>query len=682
MVNPFFQASTLPYQLPPFALVREEHYRPAFLRGMALQLEEVAAIAGASSAPSFANTVEALELSGALLRRVKLAFRNQVEADTTPGLQELEAEINPLLAAHRDSIYLDAALYSRIAALYAQRASLGLDPVSERLLWKYHTDFVRAGARLGPAEKDRLRALNTRLAELSTAFDQNLFVDTAARSLLLDSASELEGLSPDAIAAAEQNAKERGHPGKYLLSLQLWSNQSELAFLARRDVREKLFTASVGRGWQANRDVVVEIARLRAERAALLGYPSHAAYQVEEQTAGTVEAVESLLDALVPATLANVRREEQLLRQSFVRDGFEASSFAAWDWLYYAEKVRKAEYDIDESELRPYFELERVLRDGVFYAAEKVYGVRFVERPELQGYQEDVRVFEVFGEDGEGIGLYLGDFYARASKGGGAWMNELVQQQGLTGAKPVVVNNLNLVKPPDGEPTLLTFEEVNTLFHEFGHALHGLFSDVRYPRLAGSAVPRDFVEYPSQVNEMWAVWPEVLANYAKHYLTGEPIPGQLLARMKAAEKFGQGFKTVESLAAVLLDWAWHTIPAGVDPGDPEVFEREALERAGVALDVIPPRYRSTYFAHAFVYEYSAGYYSYLWSEVLDADTVEWFKENGGMTRANGDTFREAVLSRGGSVDVMAAFRSFRGRDPEIGPLLERRGLVVEGRDRV
>jgi peptidyl-dipeptidase Dcp len=675
MVNPFFQASTLPYQLPPFALIREEHYRPAFERGMASQLEEVAAIGGSSSDPTFANTVEALELSGALLQRVQLAFQNQIGSDTTPGLQELEAEMSPLLAAHQDSIYLDSALYSRIAALYAQRASLGLDPVSSRLISRYHTDFVRAGARLGLAEKDRLRALNARLAELSTTFDQNVFADTASRSLLVDSASSLEGLSPDAIAAAEQNAKERGHPGKYLLSLHLWSNQPELAFLARRDVREKLFAASVGRGWEVNRPVVVEIARLRAERAALLGYSSHAAYQVEEQTARTVEAVEARLNALVPAAMANARREEELLRQAFARDGFEASSFAAWDWQYYAEKVRKAQYDVDESELRPYFELERVLHDGVFYAAEKVYGVRFAERPDLRGYREDVKVFEVFGEDGEGIGLYIGDFYARASKRGGAWMNELVQQQGLTGAKPVVVNNLNLAKPPEGEPTLLTFEEVNTLFHEFGHALHGLFSDVRYPKFSGTQVPRDFVEYPSQVNEMWAVWPEVLANYAKHCRTGEPIPAELLERMKAAEKFGQGFRTVEYLAATLLDWAWHTIPAGVDPGDPEVFEREALQRVGVAMDVIPPRYRSTYFAHSFAYDYSAGYYSYIWSEVLDADTVEWFKENGGMTRVNGDTFREAVLSKGGSVNVMAAFRSFRGRDPEIGPLLERRGLA-------
>jgi peptidyl-dipeptidase Dcp len=674
-VNPFFEASALPYQLPPFTEIREEHYRPAFERGMEMQLAEVEAIASSSDAPTFSNTLVALELSGAVLRRVRLCFDNQNESDTTPGLQALEAEMSPRLAAHRDSIYLDSRLYSRVAALYAQRDSLGLDPVSVRLISRYHTDFVRAGARLSAPDQARLRELNARLAELSTAFDHNLLADTRKRSLVLDSAQELAGLSHDAIAAAEQNAKEQGFEGKYLLSLHLWSNQPELAFLRRRDVRERLLTASVGRGWEANSPVVVEIARLRAERAALLGYSSHADYHVEDQTAGTVAAVEERLSSLVPAAVANARQEEELLRAAFVRDGYAADDFAAWDWQYYSEKVRKAEYDVDESELRPYFELERVLQDGVFYAAQKVYGIRFEERSDLRPYSEGVRVFEVVGADGSTIGLYLGDFYARASKRGGAWMNELVEEQGLTGAKPVVVNNLNIAKPPEGEPTLLTFDEVNTFFHEFGHALHGLFSRVRYPKFAGTQVALDFVEYPSQVNEMWAVWPEVLENYAKHYESGEPIPAELLERMRAAEKFGQGFRTVEYLGATLLDWAWHTIAAGFDPGDPEVFEREALERAGIAMDSIPPRYRSAYFAHSFAYDYSAGYYSYIWSEVLDADTVEWFKENGGMTRANGDAFREAVLSKGGSVDAIGAFRSFRGRDPEIGPLLKRRGLV-------
>lgn len=674
-VNPFFEASTLPYRLPPFAEIREEHYRPAFERGMAEQLSEVAAIASSPLPATFANTMEALERSGSLLRRVQLVFTNQYDSDTTPGVQELQAEMSPRLAAHSDAIYLDAQLFSRIDALYSARDSLGLDPVSVRLIERYHTDFVRAGARLEPSDQERLRDLNARIAELSSLFERNLFEDTRERSVVLSSAEELEGLSPDAVAAAEQNAKERGFEGKFLISLKLPSNQSELASLARRDVRERLYAASVGRGWVSNRDVVVEIARLRAERAALLGYPSHAAYQVADKTAGTVEAVEALLATTVPPAMANARREEEQLRAAFARDGFPAQDFAAWDWQYYSEKVRKAEYDVDESELRPYFELERVLRDGVFYAAERVYGLRFEKRDDLRAYHPDARVWEVFGEGGDPIGLYVGDYYARASKRGGAWMNQLVGQDGLTGTKPVVVNNLNVAKPPAGEPTLLTFDEVNTLFHEFGHALHGLFSDVRYPKLAGTRVPRDFVEYPSQVNEMWSVWPEVLERYARHHETGEPIPAQTVARMKAAEKFGQGFKTVEYLAATLLDWAWHVLPAGAEPGDPEAFEREALERAGIAMGAVPPRYRTTYFAHSFAFDYSAGYYSYIWSEVLDADTVEWFKENGGMTRANGDAFRAAVLSRGGSVDAMEAFRGFRGRDPETGPLLERRGLI-------
>jgi peptidyl-dipeptidase Dcp len=697
--NPFFEPSTLPYQLPPFAAIREEHYAPALERGMAVQLEEIAAIVAGvgadvgaggdgsrvAGAPTFENTIIALERSGALLRRVLLAFQNKADSDTTPGLQALQAEFSPRLAAHEDEIRLDAGLFARIRALYEDRASLA-DAVSVRLVERYYADFVRAGALLSDAEKGTLRGLNTELASLSTQFEQNLFDSTNARGVVLDSASELEGLSADAVSAAAANATARGFDGKYLLSLILPSNQPLLASLARRPVRERLFAASVGRGLPGNRELVVRMARLRAERAALLGYASHAAYEVEDQTAGSVEAVEALLTRLVPAAMANARREAELLRAAFAADGDEGgggdgdgdggdgSSFAAWDWQYYAEKVRKNSYDVDAATLRPYFELERVLRDGVFYAAERVYGLRFAERDDLTGYHEDVRVFEVFEENGEPLGLFLADFYARASKRGGAWMNSLVPQSGLFGTKPVVVNNLNIAKPPQGEPTLLTFDETRTLFHEFGHALHGLFSDVYAPRLAGTQVPRDFVEYPSQVNEMWEVWPEVLANYARHYRTGEPIPDELVRRMEAAERFGQGFKTVEYLGAALLDWAWHTIPGGAEPGDAIEFEENALRDAGIAFAEIPPRYRSTYFAHAWQFGYAAGYYSYIWSEVLDAETVEWFKENGGMTRANGETFRRELLSRGNSVDPLAAFRAVRGRGARIDALLDRRGL--------
>ena len=675
MENPFFEPSPLPYQLPCFAEIRFEHYRPAFERGMAEQLAEVDAIAGSTQAATFENTVVALELSGRLLQRASAVFFNQSSADSTAELRELEKELSPRLAAHRDAIHLNSGLYARIAAVYEQRESLGLDAEAVRLVERYHTDFVRAGARLSDADKERLRSLNAQIAAACTEFEQNLFNDTAELSPVFDAAEELEGLSEDAIAAAAANATARGHDGKYLLSLKLPTNQSELASLARRDVRERLLAASMARGRTSNRELVPRIARLRAEHAALLGYSSHAAYQVENEMARTPEAVEDLLAKLVPAAVANAARERELLYAAFEADGFKAEDFAPWDWQYYAEKARKAAFDLDASELRPYLELERVLRDGVFNAATRVYGITFNERPDLVGYHPDTRVFEVFDRDGSPLGLFICDYYARASKRGGAWMNELVSQSALYGTKPVVVNNLNVAKPPAGEPALLTTDEVRTLFHEFGHALHGLFSDVRYPMFGGTSVPRDLVEFPSQVNEMWQDYPEILAAYAQHVTTGEPIPADLLERMRAAEKFGEGFRSVEYLGAALLDWAWHTLGADSDPGTIEDFEAAALDRAGILFPQIPPRYLSRYLAHAFSFGYSAGYYAYIWSEVLDADTVEWFHENGGLTRENGDRFRAALLSRGGSVDGMDAYRAYRGRDPQIEPLLKRRGLV-------
>jgi len=689
--NPFLAASDLPYQLPPFASIRESDYGPAIEQGMAAQLAEIAALTGALEEPSYDNTVLALERSGQVLRRVLRVFYNQAAADTTPGVQALQAEFGPRLAAHEDAIHLDAALFARVRAVYeglresgagrgdelggneGSEAGRGGDAVAgARLVERYYTDFVRAGALLDAAAKDRLRELNGELARLATEFERNLFEDTRARAVILESAADLEGLSDDAVSAAASNAAAHGLAGKYLLSLQLPSNQQLLASLARRSVRQRLYDASVGRGSVLNRTLVVQIARLRAERAALLGYPSHAAYVVAEQTAGAVSAVESLLRQLVEPTVANARREAEALRAAFAADGFAAEEFAPWDWQFYAEKVRKAEFDVDASDLRPYFELERVLRDGVFFAAQRIYGLRFEERTDLVAYHSDARVFEVFEEDGTPLGLFVGDFYARASKRGGAWMNELVPRSGLFGAKAVVVNNLNLAKPAEGEPTLLTFDEVRTLFHEFGHALHGLFTDVYAPRLAD--VPTDFVEYPSQVNEMWMIWPEGLGNYAKHYRTGESLPAEVVSRMEAAARFGQGFKTVEYLGAALLDWAWHTIPVGADPGDALEFEARALADAGIAFPEIPPRYRSTYFAHAFQFGYAAGYYSYIWSEVLDAETVDWFKENGGMLRENGERFRRVLLSRGSSVDPMQAFRELRGCEPRIDGLVRRRGL--------
>ncbi|GAA0696408.1 M3 family metallopeptidase [Kitasatospora atroaurantiaca] len=671
--NPFFAPSTLVHELPPFAEIREEHYLPAFERGMADQLAEIAAITADPQAPTFDNTVVALERSGALLRRVQLVFDNQNSSDTTPAVQELDAELSPRLAAHADAIHLDPELYARVRALYEARDSLGLDAQALRLLERYHTRFVRAGARLSAADQQRLREINAQLASDATAFRQNVLADTRARALVLDSPEELDGLSPDAIAAAAENGRVLGHDDKYVLSLKNFSNQSQLAQLTDRAVRARLLEASLGRAVATNGPLAIRLAALRAERAALLGYPSHAAYVVADETAGSVEAVSAMLARLVPAAVENAGREAAELAEAAAADG--VGELAAHDWAYYSERVRQASYDLDASVLRPYFELERVLHDGVFFAAGLAYGLTFTERPDLTGYHPDARVFEVFEADGSSLGLFLGDFHARDSKGGGAWMNELVQQSELLGKRPVVVNNLNIASPAPGEPVLLTWDEVRTLFHEFGHALHGLFSDVRYPLFSGTEVPRDFVEFPSQVNEMWMVRPEVLANYAKHHLTGEPLPAELVARMGAAENFGQGFRTVEYLAAALLDWAWHSVPAGQEIADAQEFEAAALAEAGLAVPAIPPRYRTTYFSHIFSNDYSAGYYAYIWSEVLDADTVEWFGSNGRTVRESGETFRAGLLSRGGSVDALECFRAVVGRDPEIEPLLARRGLL-------
>ncbi|MFF2952080.1 M3 family metallopeptidase [Kitasatospora sp. NPDC057965] len=671
--NPFFRPSTLAYELPPFAEIRPEHYLPAFERGMAEQLAEIAAITADPQPPTVENTLLALERSGRLLHRVKVVFENHSAADTTPEVDRIDAGISPRLAAHRDAIHLDAALFARIEELHAGRAEADLDPQTLRLLERRHTAFVRAGARLGAEQQARLRAINTELAAASSEFRQNVSADSQARALVLDSAEQLAGLSADEVAAAAENGRALGHPGKYVLSLKNFSNQTELASLTDRSVRERLLAASLDRAVDTNGPLAIRMAALRAERARLLGHDTHAAYVVADETAGTVEAVDALLARLVPPAVANARREAEELAKVAAADGVD--EIAAHDWAYYSEQVRQTSYRVDAGALRPYFELERVLRDGVFFAANLAYGVTFTERPDLVGYHPDTRVFEVFDADGSALGLFLGDFHARASKRGGAWMDELVSQSGLLGQRPVVYNNLNIAKPAPGEPVLLSWDEVRTLFHEFGHALHGLFSDVRHPYVAGTAVPRDFVEFPSQVNEMWMVWPEVLANYARHHETGEPLPAGLVERMAAAESFGQGFRTVEYLAAALLDWAWHTLPEGQEIADAREFEAAALAGAGLAVAAIPPRYRTTYFGHIFAGGYSAGYYAYIWSEVLDADTVEWFKGDGRSVRESGEVFRRELLARGDSRDALDSFRAVVGRDPETGPLLARRGLV-------
>ncbi|MFJ6775575.1 M3 family metallopeptidase [Kitasatospora sp. NPDC091257] len=671
--NPFFQASPLVYELPPFAEIREEHYLPAYERGMAEQLAEIAAITADRSLPTFENTLVALECSGELLRRVDAVFRNQSSSDTTDVLDEVEAKVSPLLAAHHDAIHLDLALFARIEALHEARAGLGLDPESLRLLERRYTAFVRSGARLGEAEQARLRELNAELAALGTTFQQNVNAATRSAALVLDSAGELAGLSEGAVAGAAENARVLGRPGGYVLSLRSTSGQAELARLDDRSVRERLLAASLGRGAEDNGPLAIRMATLRAERAALLGYPSHAAYVVADETSGTVEAVSGLLSRLVGPAVAMARREAGELARAAAADGI--GELAAHDWAYYSEKVRQSSYQVDAAVLRPYFELERVLRDGVFFAANLAYGVSFTERPDLTAHHPDARVFEVFEEDGSPLGLFIGDFHARASKRGGAWMDALVSQSGLTGQRSVVLNNLNIPRPAPGEPVLMDWDEVRTLFHEFGHALHGLFSDVRYPLFSGTAVPRDFVEFPSQVNEMWMVRPEVLANYARHHATGEPLPAELVERMTAAEGFGQGFRTVEYLAATLLDWAWHTVPQGEEIADAEEFEARALAAAGIAVDAIPPRYRTAYFQHIFSSGYSAAYYAYIWSEVLDADTVQWFEGNGRPVRESGELFRRELLARGFSRDPLESFRAVVGRAPETGPLLARRGLA-------
>ena len=676
--NPFFAVSTLPYQLPPFDQIQDAHYAPAFEKGMAEQRAEVDAIANQAAAPSFENTIVAMEKTGAVLNRTAAVFFNLAGANTNPAMQKVQAEMAPKLAAHQDAILLDGKLYARVKSLYDQRADLGLDAESQRLLERYHTDFVRAGAQLSEADKTKLKAMNAELATLATTFSQNVLKEVQASGVLVSDVKELDGLSADAITAAAEAAKAAGKEGQYLIALMNTSGQPPLSSLTNRALRKKIMDASLTRGSRGgefdNRAIVARVAKLRAERAALLGYPNHATYVLEDETAGTVGAVNKLLSDLAPAAVANARKEAADM-QAIINAEKGGFALEAADWAFYAEKVRQAKYDFDESQLRPYFEMMSVLENGVFHAAGQLYGLQFKRRTDLPTYHPDVLVYEVFEADGKPLGLFLGDFYARSNKRGGAWMNAYVPQNGLTGTLPVVANHQNIPKPAAGQPTLMTFDEVTTMFHEFGHALHGLFSNVKYPQFAGTSVPRDFVEYPSQVNEMWATWPSILANYAKHHETGAPIPQDLLDKVLAAEQFGQGHATTEYLAAAMLDQSWHQLAANEVPSDTLAFEAQALRAAGLDYAPVPPRYRSTYFSHI-MGGYSAGYYAYLWSEVLDAESVEWFKENGGLKRENGDHFRKTLLSRGGSVDAMQLFRDFRGRDPQVGPLLKRRGLEV------
>ncbi|OON59268.1 dipeptidyl carboxypeptidase II [Massilia sp. KIM] len=676
--NPFAKQSSLPLNYPAFDKIKDEHFLPAFAAGMREHLREVEAIANAKAAPTFDNTIVAMERSGQLLSRVVPVFTNLQTANTNDRLDAVDREMSPKMAAHYDAIYLNPKLWQRIKTLHDKRASLKLDAEAKHLLERYYKEFVRAGANLSEADKGKLKAYNSEIASLQSDFSQRVLKEANASALIVDTREELAGMSEAEISAAAAEAEKRGQKGKYAIAIVNTSSQPPLATLTNRATRERLMNASLQRGSRGGefdtRPLVLRLAKLRAERAALLGYPNYAAYSQELETAKNPAAVNKLLSELAGPAVNNAKKEAAEIQKVIdaSKGGFQVAS---WDWPIYQDKVRAARYNFDENQLRPYFELNRVLVDGVFFAATKEYGITFKERKDLPVYDPDVRVFDVFDHDGKQLAIFLFDPYARGNKQGGAWMNEYVSQSHLLGRRPVVGNHQNIPKPPAGEPTLLTYDEVRTMFHEFGHALHGMFSDVKYPHFSGTNVPRDFVEYPSQVNEMWAIWPEVLANYAKHHKTGAPMPKELLDKVVASKKFNQGYMTTEYLAASLLDQRWHQLTPSEIPTDVLAFEAKALKEAGVDFAPVPPRYRTTYFSHSMNGGYSAGYYAYLWSEKLDADTVEWFKENGGLTRKNGDHFRKTLLSRGGTAEAMDLFRNFRGRDAVIEPLLERRGLT-------
>jgi peptidyl-dipeptidase Dcp len=681
--NPFAKPSALPFNYPAFDKIRDEHFLPAYAAGMREQLREVAAIANNPKAPTFENTIVAMERSGQMLSRVSAVFSNLQTANTNERLDAIDREMSPKLAAHNDAIYLNPKLFKRIDTLHAKRDKLGLDAESSFLLERYYKEFVRAGARLSGADKEQLKAYNGQIASLQSEFSQRVLKEANASALVLDTREELAGLSDAEISAAAAAAKQRGLDGKYLIAIANTTIQAPLARLTKRSVRERLQAASMARGSRGGefdtREVVLKLVKLRAERATLLGYPNYAAYSQELETAQNPAAVNKLLAELARPAIDNAKKEaaamQKIVDAEFANKPQGGFQIAAHDWAFYADKVRALQYNFDENQLRPYFELNNVLTKGVFFAANKEFGLSFKERKDLPVYDPDVRTFDVIDANGKPLAIFIFDPYARSNKQGGAWMNEYVSQSHLLGKHPVVANHLNIPRPPGGEPTLMTYDEVRTAFHEFGHALHGMFSDVKYPHFSGTNVPRDFVEYPSQVNEMWAIWPEVLSNYARHYKTGEAMPTALLDKVVASKKFNQGFITSEYLAASLLDQRWHQLTPAQIPTDVLAFEAAALKDAGVDFAPVPPRYRTTYFSHSMNGGYSAGYYAYLWSEKLDADTVEWFKENGGLSRKNGDHFRKTLLARGGTTEAMNLFRDFRGRDPVIAPLLERRGLT-------
>ncbi len=669
MTNPLLSPSPLPFGLPPFEAITTQDYAEALDAGLDEHLHEIQQIAANPISATFENTAVAMERSGRLLDRAAASFFTVVSADASDAIRELETAFAPRFAAHQDAVYMNRGLYERFNAI----DTTNLDDESARLVQEYLKEFRQSGIQLDDDGQARLRDINAELSRLGTEFGQRVKEAMKAAAILLDDEADLAGMSPEDVAGAAEAAKAAGHDGQFLLTLIQPSNQPALASLENRDIRRRLFEASLARGTDGGsldvRDLVTATVRLRAEKAGLLGFQNFAELVVDQQTAPDFKAVQAMLGRLAPAAIRNAQAEALALAES------AGHPLEPWDWAYYSAQVRREKYQVDEQAIRPYFSLETVLADGVFYAATQLYGVTFRERPDLAGYHQDVRVWEVRNEDGSALGLFLGDYYTRESKRGGAWMNSLLEQSRLLGKQAVVINNLNITKPAPGEPALLSLDEVRTVFHEFGHALHGLFSDVEYPRFSGTSVPRDFVEYPSQVNEMWIMWPEVLANYARHHATGERLPQDIVDRINESLLWGEGFATTEYLGAALLDVAWHVLSLEDVPADVLAFEAKALADAGIAHPLIPPRYRTGYFQHIFAGAgYAAGYYSYIWSEVLDADTVEWFKENGGLTRANGERFRSELLARGNSRDPLESFRTFRGRDAELEPLLKRRGL--------
>ena len=675
--NPFAVPSSLPYQAPRFDLIKDGDYQPAFDTGMKQQMAEIDAIAANPAAPSFDNTIAAMERSGRMLERVNNTFFGVVQANTNPTLDKVQTIEAPKLAAHNDAIFLNAKLFARVKTLYDRRAGLKLNPEALQVLTLYYRQFVHAGALLSDKDKARLKEINKEDASLEAQFQQKLVAAAKAGALVLRDKADLAGLTDAEVAATVEAAKARKLNGRYVIPLQNTTQQPLLTSLENRAVREKLFHQSWMRAEKGDahdtRAIISRLAVLRAQKAKLLGYPNYAAYVLYDQMAQTPAAVEKFINQLVPPTRAKAAEEARLIQQAIDKDG-QHFELKPWDWQRYSEKVRKARYDLDEAALKPYFELNKVLKDGVFYAANKLYGLTFKQRHDIPAYQPDVMVFEVFDQDGKTLGLMYFDYFKRDNKSGGAWMSNFVGQSKLLGTKPVIYNVANFTKPAPGQPALISFDDVTTMFHEFGHALHGLFANQTYPLVSGTNVARDFVEFPSQFNENWALYPEVLKHYAMNYKTGAPIPQSLVDRIKAADKWGQGYALGELLAASQLDMKWHMLPAGTPRQDVDAFEAKALKDTGTDFPNVPPRYRSSYFLHIWANGYASGYYAYQWTVMLADDSYAWFTAHGGLTRANGQRFRDLILSRGHTLDYGPMFRAFYGKDPNIAPMLAHRGL--------